>query len=161
MAVIDEDVQFRRAAARLRSIVPAALSDACRSPKTATNFWATCINEYSARRTCFAGNDLLQAPGRTVPAPTTCGRGGIGRRAALRSLWGNPWKFESSRPHHLSLKPAAPLAAGFDSRRHLRILSCGDVGAPSQVSGQLIPSSLHRRAGLQGDTDRQVACLLD
>ena len=28
-----------------------------------------------------------------------CGRGGIGRRAALRSLWGNPWKFESSRPH--------------------------------------------------------------
>ena len=28
------------------------------------------------------------------------GRGGIGRRAALRSLWGNPWKFESSRPHH-------------------------------------------------------------
>src|SRR5690606_22700189 len=30
-----------------------------------------------------------------------CGRGGIGRRAALRSLWGNPWKFESSRPHHL------------------------------------------------------------
>jgi hypothetical protein len=30
------------------------------------------------------------------------GRGGIGRRAALRSLWGNPWKFESSRPHHLA-----------------------------------------------------------
>ncbi|TIU04010.1 MAG: hypothetical protein E5W39_13185, partial [Mesorhizobium sp.] len=24
-----------------------------------------------------------------------------GRRAALRSLWGNPWKFESSRPHQL------------------------------------------------------------
>ena len=32
-------------------------------------------------------------------AGVTCGRGGIGRRAALRSLWGNPWKFESSRPH--------------------------------------------------------------
>jgi hypothetical protein len=31
-----------------------------------------------------------------------CGRGGIGRRAALRSLWGNPWKFESSRPHQLN-----------------------------------------------------------
>ena len=30
-----------------------------------------------------------------------CGRGGTGRRAALRSLWDNiPWKFESSRPHH-------------------------------------------------------------
>ena len=33
---------------------------------------------------------------------TACGRGGIGRRAALRSLWGNPWKFESSRPHQPS-----------------------------------------------------------
>ena len=33
----------------------------------------------------------------------TCwgGCGGIGRRAALRSLWANnPWKFESSQPHH-------------------------------------------------------------
>ena len=29
------------------------------------------------------------------------GCGGIGRRAALRSLWANnPWKFESSQPHH-------------------------------------------------------------
>ena len=37
-----------------------------------------------------------------------CGRGGIGRRAALRSLWGNPWKFESSRPHQRK-----PASAGF------------------------------------------------
>ena len=45
---------------------------------------------------------MLNAPGRFGPVnPLTCGRGGIGRRAALRSLWGNPWKFESSRPHHL------------------------------------------------------------
>jgi DNA adenine methylase len=36
----------------------------------------------------------------TPRASPRCGRGGIGRRAALRSLWGNPWKFESSRPHH-------------------------------------------------------------
>lgn len=39
-----------------------------------------------------------------------CGRGGIGRRAALRSLWGNPWKFESSRPHHR--KSAESLVTG-------------------------------------------------
>jgi hypothetical protein len=44
----------------------------------------------------------------TWPQPDTnrpfgaCGRGGIGRRAALRSLWGNSWKFESSRPHQRS-----------------------------------------------------------
>src|SRR5262249_12434877 len=37
-------------------------------------------------------------PGRGVRY--VCGRGGTGRRAALRSLWGNPWRFESSRPHH-------------------------------------------------------------
>ncbi len=55
--------------------------------------------DYCAPRPCFAGNDLLHAASRFVPAPTTGGRGGIGRRAALRSLWGNPWKFESSRPH--------------------------------------------------------------
>lgn len=27
------------------------------------------------------------------------GRGEIGRRATLRSLWSDPWKFKSSRPH--------------------------------------------------------------
>src|SRR6185503_19133541 len=28
-----------------------------------------------------------------------CDRGGIGRRASLRSWWGNPWGFESLRSH--------------------------------------------------------------
>ena len=28
-------------------------------------------------------------------------RGGIGRRVRLRTVWGNPWRFESSREHHL------------------------------------------------------------
>ena len=46
-------------------------------------------------------------PADKLSAPTTCGRGGIGRRAALRSLWGNPWKFESSRPHHFLLGQGA------------------------------------------------------
>ena len=104
MAANGRNVQFDELIARLRGIVPAALLEAWRSPKTAARLWATCISDNSSRRTCFAGNDLLQAPGRTVPAPTTCGRGGIGRRAALRSLWGNPWKFESSRPHQSSLE---------------------------------------------------------
>ncbi len=35
------------------------------------------------------------------PLTSRGGCGGIGRRAALRSLWvNNPWKFESSQPHH-------------------------------------------------------------
>ncbi len=33
-----------------------------------------------------------------------CPRGGIGRRARLRILWGNPCWFDSSRGHHLHLR---------------------------------------------------------
>ena len=48
---------------------------------------------------------FTSAPGVCyLPRLTTCGRGGIGRRAALRSLWGNPWKFESSRPHQSAIQ---------------------------------------------------------
>lgn len=44
-------------------------------------------------------------PRRSNSALPRCGRGGIGRRAALRSLCRKTWKFESSRPHHSALKP--------------------------------------------------------
>ncbi len=33
-----------------------------------------------------------------------CGRGGIGRRAGLRSLWRNPCGFESLRPHPIGIR---------------------------------------------------------
>src|SRR3989449_595376 len=33
-----------------------------------------------------------------------CDRGGTGRRAGLRILWGNPWGFESLRSHRLALQ---------------------------------------------------------
>src|SRR5690242_18750002 len=61
----------------------------------------------------------------------TCGRGGIGRRAALRSLWGNPWKFESSRPHH-----HFPIDGEFDAllarkgRRHPPLIGGGGPPVP-------------------------------
>ncbi len=32
--------------------------------------------------------------------PTRAG-GGIGRRARFRTVWGNPWRFESSLAHNL------------------------------------------------------------
>ena len=44
------------------------------------------------------------------------GRGGIGRRAALRSLWGNPWKFEFSRPHHSLRDETRSAASAADFR---------------------------------------------
>jgi hypothetical protein len=34
---------------------------------------------------------------RIVGATGFCSRGGIGRRVRLRTVWGNPWRFESSR----------------------------------------------------------------
>ena len=44
---------------------------------------------------------LLNLNDRERDIKKQCGCGGIGRRAALRSLWvNNPWKFESSQPHH-------------------------------------------------------------
>ncbi|RVA18545.1 hypothetical protein EN935_35500, partial [Mesorhizobium sp. M7D.F.Ca.US.004.03.1.1] len=97
---------------------------ACRGPKTALHFWATCIchpygnsrpkrpvpaphsspvEHYANRLTLLLAVHLFRRKRfatRREPVgsgSTTCGRGGIGRRAALRSLWGNPWKFESSR----------------------------------------------------------------
>ncbi len=39
--------------------------------------------------------------GVQISPAAPCGRGGTGRRAALRRLWvNNPWRFKSSRPHH-------------------------------------------------------------
>src|SRR5438309_1822998 len=40
---------------------------------------------------------LLRA--RNLGAAAYCSRGGIGRRVRLRTVWGNPWRFESSREH--------------------------------------------------------------
>jgi hypothetical protein len=41
---------------------------------------------------------------RIVGPLSFCSRGGIGRRVRLRTVWGNPWRFESSREqsHFLS-----------------------------------------------------------
>ena len=68
------------------------------------------------------------------PVPTgsfvTCGRGGIGRRAALRSLWGNPWKFESSRPHHHPSPTSANDQTG--CRFSDRIWFAGAVAVPGR-----------------------------
>ena len=47
------------------------------------------------------------SPAGAIRRLPRCGRGGIGRRAALRSLWGNPWKFESSRPHQKRTRPSS------------------------------------------------------
>ncbi len=62
-----------------------------------------CAAMYKVKRkhlhACADENDLICLPNQS----RKCGRGGIGRRAALRSLWELiPWKFESSRPHQQS-----------------------------------------------------------
>src|SRR3989441_1624131 len=38
-----------------------------------------------------------------------CDRGGTGRRAGLRILWGNPWGFESLRSHLQASRPTSTL----------------------------------------------------
>jgi len=61
----------------------------------------------------------IRARGPTSPL-TRCGRGGTGRRAALRSLWGNPWKFESSRPHQSFLIDNSAISARQARRSSVR-----------------------------------------
>ena len=51
---------------------------------------------------------------RNVVGPSS--RGGIGRRVRLRTVWGNPWRFESSREHsHLHSVPVTRPASASNS----------------------------------------------
>ena len=60
---------------------------------------------------------------RIVGATAFCSRGGIGRRVRLRTVWGNPWRFESSREQLLACAFAEarltkpPSASGEDNSR--------------------------------------------
>jgi hypothetical protein len=47
-----------------------------------------------------AAVSILPAPFPSNGISRKCSRGGIGRRVRLRTVWGNPWRFESSREHH-------------------------------------------------------------
>ncbi len=49
-------------------------------------------------------------------------RGGIGRRVRLRTVWGNPWRFESSREHD-SLRPVEAWCAAHQSQARFVSLS--------------------------------------
>src|SRR5437762_10303184 len=42
---------------------------------------------------------------RIVGPLSFCSRGGIGRRVRLRTVWGNPWRFESAREQCLAPQP--------------------------------------------------------
>src|SRR5437879_10168193 len=68
-------------------------------------------------------------------------RGGIGRRASLRSWWGNPWGFESLRSHW------PPSGGGYGCwSRSVGVVKAGPVQIPNQpppsstsFSGWIIP----------------------
>src|SRR6266481_501312 len=46
---------------------------------------------------------------RIVGSLSFCSRGGIGRRVRLRTVWGNPWRFESSREQSYPANQGYPL----------------------------------------------------
>jgi hypothetical protein len=46
---------------------------------------------------------------RIVRPLSFCSRGGIGRRVRLRTVWGNPWRFESSREQRYLLSRWRPI----------------------------------------------------
>ena len=52
---------------------------------------------HQGRHSCF---DLAARQRvRILETAGYCSRGGTGRRVRLRTVWGNPWRFESSREH--------------------------------------------------------------
>src|ERR1700756_3702448 len=70
-------------------------------------------------------------------------RGGIGRRVRLRTVWGNPWRFESSREQLTSLTSEAQskrlagsdyLPAAFLRAAHRAFMSWESLLRPAAVS---------------------------
>ena len=53
---------------------------------------------------------------RIVGPLSFCSRGGIGRRVRLRTVWGNPWRFESSREQRLFYRAGVWLTSFFSKR---------------------------------------------
>lgn len=54
---------------------------------------------------------------RMVRPTGFCSRGGIGRRVRLRTVWGNPWRFESSREQSLDSSRYRLLCRGKNYRQ--------------------------------------------
>src|SRR5262245_7573523 len=68
-----------------------------------------------------------------------CSRGGIGRRVRLRTVWGNPWRFESSREQCLTLL----CLFGRENLRQAADAGCIDrLLAPRSLPSRC-PASLH------------------
>jgi hypothetical protein len=81
------------ACVRLRGTIERRLSRKCRA-----QIWLVAPPN-DKHQTSFAICHLLFAiglKGRMISPPQRS-RGGIGRRVRLRTVWGNPWRFESSR----------------------------------------------------------------
>ena len=53
---------------------------------------------------------------RIVGPLSLCSRGGIGRRVRLRTVWGNPWRFESSREQSYFYRGGVGLTSFFFSK---------------------------------------------
>ena len=85
-----------------------------------------------SRETHFCRCAFCEPAYDSRPAARNCrgncqsSRGGIGRRVRLRTVWGNPWRFESSREHHLC--KTSDGSAWCWARE---TTNSGDIGAPN------------------------------
>src|ERR1700736_32449 len=91
---------------------------------------------------------------RILETAAYCSRGGTGRRVRLRTVWGNPWRFESSREHVGYFKDDVPLsllARGSSSRRPSGFHQLGKPPPPRSGESALFfdcGSSAHFRSRL-------------
>jgi hypothetical protein len=71
-----------------------------------------------------------------------CSRGGIGRRVRLRTVWGNPWRFESSREQFTF--GATRCATVVSARGHITIFAIntliGGLLGAAKIPGESSPS---------------------
>jgi hypothetical protein len=84
---------------------------------------------------------------RIVGPLSFCSRGGIGRRVRLRTVWGNPWRFESSREQATFYRAGVWLTNCFSkrpgqpvTRRH----QFESTDLPTRTFPSCRPSSFHQ-----------------
>ena len=92
---------------------------------------------------------------RNLGAVAIRSRGGIGRRVRLRTVWGNPWRFESSREHHLP-NFAELQARGFARNRQLLRSAAERTVTPDQPPAFLLAA---QRAFISWESRRRPAAV--
>src|SRR5207245_237642 len=86
------------------------------------------------------------------------GRSRTGTGARLRTVWGNPWRFESSRPHEYDCGPPSPIKGwAWSQNGHTRRDFARAIDYSRQPGGGVEP---HLRRDVRVDRERRLYVLM-